>query len=273
MKKNKKNKKETPEAAAAALGLPQNIMPVGERVLENKNIYIHQRVYAFIHKFAENKTENEHGGILVGRVVNEMGKENTIIEGFIEAKYNNATQTTLTFTHDTWEYFHKEMDKKYKGKKIVGWIHTHPDFGIFLSENDRFIHENFFSDANQVAYVVDPVKKEEGFFFWVDGKLERCPGFYLYDKNEAKLKVKKLSEFQEEKSGKSDKTSVLSFVTFMLMIIILIFNILFMLMQNDRIANLEKEINLLKNNQIRQEIRLNGIAEAEKTENNGDENR
>lgn len=153
--------------------LPQNIVPVGERVFDNKNIYIHQKVYAQIHKFAADKTENEHGGILVGRILNEIGKENTIIEGFIEAKYNAATPTTLTFTHETWDYFHSEMDRKYKNKKIVGWIHTHPDFGIFLSENDRFIQQNFFTDVNQVAYVVDPIQNDEGFFFWVDGKLER----------------------------------------------------------------------------------------------------
>ena len=96
--------------------LPQNIVPVGERVFDDKNIYIHQKVYAQIHKFAANKTENEHGGILVGRILNEMGKENTIIEGFIEAKYNAATPTTLTFTHETWDYFHSEMDRKYKDK-------------------------------------------------------------------------------------------------------------------------------------------------------------
>ena len=55
--------------------LPQNIVCVGERVFDDKNIYIQQKVYAQIHKFAANKTENEHGGILVGRVVNELGKE------------------------------------------------------------------------------------------------------------------------------------------------------------------------------------------------------
>ena len=110
--KAKKEKHSEPE-------LPQNIMPIGERVFEDKNIYINQRVYAKIHKFAANKTENEHGGVLVGRVVNELGKENTIIEGFIEAKHNTATPTTLTFTHETWEHFHSEIDKKYKDKKII----------------------------------------------------------------------------------------------------------------------------------------------------------
>ena len=60
----------------------------------------------------------------------------------------------------------------------MGWIHTHPNFGIFLSEYDRFVHENFFSEEYQVAYVVDPIQSIEGFYFWINSKLEKCKGFY-----------------------------------------------------------------------------------------------
>ena len=223
--------------------LPQNIVPVGERVFDDKNIYIHQKVYAQIHKFAANKTENEHGGVLVGRVLNEMGKETTIIEGFIEAKYNAATPTTLTFTHETWEYFHAEMDRKYKGKKIVGWIHTHPNFGIFLSENDKFIQENFFSDLNQVAYVVDPIQKDEGFFFWVNQSIERCPGFYLYDKNGAKIKEHPWNlnreEIETEEAGRGLKVNpwLAAFLA-----IIMFANLGLSLNQAKRIKALEKQV-------------------------------
>ena len=114
--------------------LPQNILAVGERVEENKNVYILQKVYKEIHRFTQNKRTNESGGMLIGYVLEEFGKTNIIINGFIEAKYCEATPTTLKFTHETWDYVHEEMSKKYpKSAKIVGWIHTHPDFGIFLS--------------------------------------------------------------------------------------------------------------------------------------------
>lgn len=226
--------------------LPQNIIPVGERVFEDKNIYIHQKVYEQIHKFSANKTENEHGGILVGRVLNEMGKENTIIEGFIEAKYNTATPTTLTFTHETWEYFHAEIDRKYKDKKIVGWIHTHPNFGIFLSENDRFIQQNFFTDSNQVAYVVDPIQNDEGFFFWINEKLERCPGFYLFDKNGVKIKQKIWNK--DEYSEETDEKQYSGFILPLVMAVVIIINLFFILTQTSKINKLESEIHNLKSN-------------------------
>ena len=241
MKKKKSSKKVSREKITPEL--PQNIIPVGERVFDDKNIYIHQKVYAQIHKFAAGKTENEHGGVLVGRILNEMGKENTIIEGFIEAKYNAATPTTLTFTHETWDHIHAEMDKKYKDKKIVGWIHTHPNFGVFLSENDKFIQENFFSDVNQVAYVVDPIQYEEGFFFWVDGKLERCPGFYLFDKNGVKIKQKAWEKGNDEfAEGVVVKSSKATNALIVVLILIMIGNMFITFNQNKRIQVLEKQV-------------------------------
>lgn len=201
-KTKKKNKKvqvnEMPENA-----LPQNILPVGERVEENKNIYISQPVYKQIHKFTKNKTTDESGGVLVGTVIEEFGKTNIVISGFVEAKHCEATATTLKFTHETWEYVHKEVEKKHKDKKILGWIHTHPDFGIFLSEYDKFIHENFFSDESQVAYVVDPIQHIEGFYFWINGNIEKCKGFYIYDETGTPITVDVAKDEPETETTKS----------------------------------------------------------------------
>ena len=177
--------------------LPQNIVNFGEHVVEDKNIYIAQSVYKDIHKFTKDKTENESGGVLVGNVIEEFGKTNIIIRGFVEAKYCEGTPTTLKFTHETWEYVHGEIGKKYPKYKILGWIHTHPDFGIFLSEYDKFIQENFFKEENQIAYVVDPIQKIEGFYFWINGKIERCKGFFVFDKVGTEITVSDKVEAEE----------------------------------------------------------------------------
>ena len=182
--RNSKKKALQPELTENML--PQNILPIGDRVEENKNIYILQSVYKEIHKFTQNKTTNESGGMLVGTVLEEFGKTNIIVSGFVEAKYCEATPTTLKFTHETWEYVHKEIEKKHPEKKIVGWIHTHPNFGIFLSEYDKFIQNNYFNEENQIAYVIDPIQNIEGFYFWINGNIEKCKGVYVFDKVEKK---------------------------------------------------------------------------------------
>ena len=191
MAKNKRsNKAKKVQQSVPSNALPQNIMHIGERVEEDTNIYLSQSVYKQIHKFTQNKTTNESGGVLVGTVVEALGKTNLLIEHFIEAKFCEATPTTLTFTHESWDYIHKELNKRYAGMKILGWIHTHPNFGIFLSEYDKFIHQNFFADPTQVAYVVDPIQNIEGFYFWINGKLEKCKGFYIFDKVGSEIKIK-----------------------------------------------------------------------------------
>ena len=123
MAKKKNNKKPAVQEQEKDLNvLPQNIINIGEKVEEDKNIYISQSVYKEIHKFTKDKTVNEAGGMLVGRVIEEFGKTNIIIDGFVEAKHCEATPTTLKFTHETWESCHKEIDKKFPNKKILGWI-------------------------------------------------------------------------------------------------------------------------------------------------------
>ena len=62
------------------------------------------------------------------------------VDATIDALYAEEKGTELTFTQETWDYIHKELESKHKGKKIVGWYHTHPGFGIFLSDRDLFIH-------------------------------------------------------------------------------------------------------------------------------------
>lgn len=39
------------------------------------------------------------------------------------------------------------------GKRIVGWYHSHPRFGIFLSAHDIAIQTVYFGQPWQVAYV------------------------------------------------------------------------------------------------------------------------
>lgn len=239
MAKKKKSKKVVKYEPIIENSLPQNILPIGERVEEDKNIYISQPVYKEIHKFTQNKTTNESGGMLIGEVVEEFGKTNIIINGFIEAKFSEGTPTTLKFTHETWEYVHKEMDKRFPGQKIVGWIHTHPNFGIFLSEYDKFIQENFFKEEYQIAYVVDPIQNIEGFYFWINGKIERCKGFYKFDKMGTKIESD--IEDKDNDSDSSNSWFNAKNIIIAILAICVVFLAFSNMSQNKEISNLKKQ--------------------------------
>lgn len=111
-------------------------------------------------------------GVLIG----SADDDRTLIEACIPGINASQGGTHVTFTQDTWEHIYKIKDQQFPEDKIVGWYHSHPGFGVFLSEHDLFIHENFFSSPQQVAWVYDPHTDEEGCFGWVGGKTEKLNG-------------------------------------------------------------------------------------------------
>ena len=112
--------------------------------------------------------DHEVGGVLVGRLGD---KALPTVTGAIAALEARGERASVTFTHDAWATVHATLERDFPDAQIVGWYHSHPGFGIFLSRHDLFIHENFFSDPRQVAYVVDPQAGTEGVFIWQDGRV------------------------------------------------------------------------------------------------------
>ncbi len=169
--------------------LPLNFLSFGEIENDDVKVYIKQDVYKALEKYASSDTTKELGTILIGDYCEQMGKTHVVISNYIEAKYTDASASTLTFTHETWDYVHKQHDLLYPTKKIVGWQHTHPNYGIFLSNYDLFIQENFFNLPFQIAYVIDPIQNIRGFFQWKNGKIEKLKGYYVYDEVGKPIKI------------------------------------------------------------------------------------
>jgi proteasome lid subunit RPN8/RPN11 len=113
-----------------------------------------------IEKHCYSTLEYEVGGMLFGKITSTT----TQINGFVPALKASKQLVTLTFTHDVWDAILKEGEEKFPGQQIVGWYHTHPSFGIFLSDYDQFIQTEFFKQKGQVALVVDPVAGKLGWF-------------------------------------------------------------------------------------------------------------
>jgi proteasome lid subunit RPN8/RPN11 len=117
-------------------------------------------------------------GVLVGRFQEGSVQVAAIIRGE-GARERGAA---VTFTNETWNHIHSELEAKFEGMQIVGWYHTHPDFDVFLSDMDTFIHTNFFGHPSHVALVRDPIRGLTAIFhkegdemvplpcYWLDGK-------------------------------------------------------------------------------------------------------
>jgi proteasome lid subunit RPN8/RPN11 len=133
---------------------------------------VRQSVLNQIHRHGLSSADIEVCGVLVGNVYHDPSGAWLYIEKAIEGNHATQRAAQVTFTADTWAHIQAIMDKDYPDKRILGWYHTHPGFGIFLSDMDVFIQENFFPEPWQVALVYDPKAKEEGLFLWKAGKPE-----------------------------------------------------------------------------------------------------
>jgi proteasome lid subunit RPN8/RPN11 len=160
--------------------LPHEAFPGGRN--EGFRVYFSPEVHPALWKHATDDTSVEICGVLVGSWHrDEVGPFAKIVES-IRGEGAETRFAEVTFTHQTWAKINGEMDTKYAHLSIVGWYHTHPDFGIFLSDRDRFIHEHFFSGPGQVAHVIDPIRRIEGVFVWRDGKPTLSEHFWVGDR-------------------------------------------------------------------------------------------
>jgi proteasome lid subunit RPN8/RPN11 len=129
-------------------------------------------------------TTREVGGVLVGEVLRDAAGPYLRIETTVDALHADEKGAELTFTHATWEHINKEMDSHHQGKRVVGWYHTHPGFGIFLSDRDQFIHRSFFNLPFQVAFVYDPKSREHGMFTWHDNEIVRTRRYWVGEREQ-----------------------------------------------------------------------------------------
>lgn len=114
--------------------------------------------------------DREVAGVMVGRQPEKQpdGRYVVHIIDSIVAKHTVMQGASVTYTPESWRYMTDTLWEKYPDESavIVGWYHTHPGFGIFLSGMDLFIHQNFFTQIWHVAYVLDPRARTSGFFCW-----------------------------------------------------------------------------------------------------------
>lgn len=81
----------------------------------------------------------------------------------------------------------KTLELDYPGLIPVGWYHSHPGHGIFLSGQDMVIVRSIYNLSWHIALVVDPIHNTAGVF--LGSEAERLPGWLeLNDDEKVKWK-------------------------------------------------------------------------------------
>ncbi len=173
---------EKPDVSAIDLGEcnKRDFPAAGARGAEGSlRVSIGRRAYDQIRKHVAEDSEHEVCGVMLGEMCKDGSGPWLHITEVIRGEHTASQGAQVTITDETWNHFHKVKDSTFPELKYLGWYHSHPDFGIFLSSMDLFIHENFFNASHQVALVVDPQRAEEGLFCWQAGSAERAESFWV----------------------------------------------------------------------------------------------
>ncbi|MBI4362903.1 MAG: Mov34/MPN/PAD-1 family protein [Euryarchaeota archaeon] len=155
------------------------VEPRGDPRRAHLALYAEETALQGARDHAAHDTTAEQGGVLAGEARVHQGRIHVRLVEALPAKHTVGEAARVIFTEDTWREASREMETRHPTLRIVGWYHSHPRYGIFLSERDQFLHRHFFPEAWHLALVVDPLRQEEGFFHTHRGRIERLPGYHL----------------------------------------------------------------------------------------------
>jgi proteasome lid subunit RPN8/RPN11 len=131
------------------------------------SLIAHLEVYLTIHDHGWNALPNETGGFLLGHVAHDPLRNSWHIEVDETLPVEPLSQDPVHFSFSWRDVDRVRNYREEHGKALLGWYHTHPDIGIFLSETDlEKTHRLLFAEPFQVALVYDPVRRKAGYFFW-----------------------------------------------------------------------------------------------------------
>ena len=148
------------------------------------SVFLNRAAYIRVSVHSCSSDTVEVGGVLVGEwcVDEETGDQFVLVKHALPARHTHQGSVYLTFTQDSLVDLHDQIEKRFEDERIVGWYHTHPRMGIFLSHYDTWLHKNFFPEPWQVALVVEPYSSLGGFFIrQPDGDLDSARYFGFYE--------------------------------------------------------------------------------------------
>ena len=166
---------------------PTNVARANDKML---SVFMHYKAYQKIWEHVQIDFNNEVGGAVLGYYGTDKGNEFIIITDVLnQPPEYYSSPTLLRFTsqfYDDLEEYVDQIEKRHPKILRLGLYHTHPNYGVFLSKTDAKTFKGVFKDPFQIAMVVDPVRKEDGVFFWIGSNLSRRAGYRVYQTRNAK---------------------------------------------------------------------------------------
>ena len=152
-------------------------------------VYVLADVYNQVWEHVQSSPNIESGGVLVGYPfkVSDQSITFVIIAGAIPQSSNNRGIAHFTVGPEEVAVTRTLQEQKFPGLITVGWYHSHPGHGVFLSQQDMVIVRSIYNLPWHLALVVDPKRGEAAFFFGPNGT--RLHGFNILSRLPASVRA------------------------------------------------------------------------------------
>jgi proteasome lid subunit RPN8/RPN11 len=135
---------------------------------EPPNILIDHELTSTLQAFL-GQFESEHGGVLLGHRADGQ----TIVGAAIFPAQQVSSGIACSFDINVIDIVHEALGpmvdsaRHSHSRSIVGWVHSHPHLGVFLSSQDvRTLKSWTDLDSDAVAMVIDPHSRNDSVGVW-----------------------------------------------------------------------------------------------------------
>ena len=136
-----------------------------ERGVAAPRVYIKANALHELKDHLASNTRVEQGGILFGNAYQDQQYGVYVeITAAVAAPATIGTGAHLEFTPNSWQGIMDYAKSKHSGENIVGWYHSHPNIGVFMSGTDMRTQRAFFYHPWCLSIVYDPVRDDIGYF-------------------------------------------------------------------------------------------------------------
>ena len=134
----------------------------------------------YVQKTAEEKMRNhamhdptvEVMGLMLGRVHDWKGEEYVLVKDVVTSDLESSA-VQVRFDKEGYERLFDLLDDIEFEYIVVGWYHSHPGHGCFLSDIDVATQRSMFGESYHSAMVLDPINKKIAVFHMRDGSVEK----------------------------------------------------------------------------------------------------
>jgi Predicted metal-dependent protease of the PAD1/JAB1 superfamily len=145
--------------------------PIQEFIRERNITPEYPKVYILkdaLKKLEEHLKSNlmvEQGGILFGNAYTDPTFGIYVeVTAAVPAPATIGTGASLEFTPDSWVGIMNHAKATHPEANIIGWYHSHPNIGVFMSGTDMRTQRSFFPHPWCLSIVCDPVQNKIGYF-------------------------------------------------------------------------------------------------------------